>query len=432
MTTDRTAPARPAALAERPANGPRKPQAAPDVFAQILGAKAPVDQPKRPDAPRDDAHAHKAGTKDKHADDATKAAADQATAATEAATTVTPDPAALPVVPAEPVPATAGQLVAQLTSPLPAPAQPQPEQPAAPIQAPVNAVPATAAAPAQPAVPAQPVAQPVQPQPEAQPAPQQATEQTTAPAVSTAETVPAAPIKTDDLKLPQASVTAAPQAQPQAAAQGAQAQPNTGDTGQQPQQPSQQQPEQTAAPAPTPSTAQVADAPKAEAPAEPQPLQGPAPAQSPVAPQRMVPLYRAPHVAAAVIHLAQSHGVTHARINLKPAELGGIEVRLHSTPQGVAAHLIADSPEAAKALHQASDDLRRQLESRDVTLLSLDVSTSNADDGREAGFGADAGRDGSAGNPHRSYGRGDGEQPIEAPAETTLVLPDGVLVDVLA
>ena len=42
MTTDRTAPARPAALAERPAAGPRKDQPAPDVFAQILGAKAPA------------------------------------------------------------------------------------------------------------------------------------------------------------------------------------------------------------------------------------------------------------------------------------------------------------------------------------------------------------------------------------------------------
>ena len=82
MTTDRTASARPPALSERPANGPRKHEPAPDVFAQILGAKAPADQPKRPDAPREDAHAHKAGAKDKHADDATKAAADKAAAAT--------------------------------------------------------------------------------------------------------------------------------------------------------------------------------------------------------------------------------------------------------------------------------------------------------------------------------------------------------------
>jgi flagellar hook-length control protein FliK len=428
MTTDRTASARPAALAERPANGPRKQDPAADVFAQILDAKAPADQPKRPDAPRNDAPKPKADGKD---GDPKKPAADQPNAATDPAQTVAPDPTAQPVVPAEPVPATANQLAAQLASPLPAPVQPLPET-TAPIQAPVGAVPAATVAPAQPAIPAQPVAQPAQAQnaAPAQPAVQAATEQTTAPAVPTADT-PATPVKTDDVKLPQAPASPVAHAQPQPAAQpAAQAQANAGDTGQ--QQPSQSQPEQTAAPAPTPATAHVADAPKAEAPAQPQPAQAPAPAAQPAAPERAVPLYRAPHTAAAVIHLAQQHGVTHARINLKPAELGGIEVRLHSTPQGISAHLIADSPQAAKALQHASDDLRRQLESRDVNLLSLDVSTSNGDDGRQAGFGADAGREGSASTPSRTgYGLTN-DQPAEAPAETTLVLPDGVLVDVLA
>jgi flagellar hook-length control protein FliK len=426
MTTDRTAPARPAALAERPANGPRKQEQAPDVFAQILGAKAPADQPKRADAARDGGHAHKAGAKDQAADDAAKPAADQANAVADPNAVVTPD---APVPPAEPLPVTAEQLVAQLTSPLPAPPQQPGEQPGAPIQAPVNAVQAATQAPAQPVVTPQPAQAPVATAPQ-QPA-QAPAEPTTAPTDPTAETpVPAAPIKTDDVKLPQAPLAAAPHAQ-SAAPTGAPAQPNAGDTG---RQPSQQQPEQTAAPAPTPSTAHVAEAPKVEAPADPQPVQGApvAPVQAATAAQRAVPLYRAPHVAAAVIHLAQQHGVTHARINLKPAELGGIEVRLHSSPQGISAHLVADSPEAAKALHQASDDLRRQLESRDVTLLSLDVSTSNGDDGRPAGFGADAGRDGGPSTPGGRYGSRESEQPADAPAETTLVLPDGVLVDVLA
>ena len=75
--------------------------------------------------------------------------------------------------------------------------------------------------------------------------------------------------------------------------------------------------------------------------------------------------------------LAAERGVTHARLNLKPVELGGIEVRLQSTPQGVSAQLVADSPEAARMLTQASDDLRRQLADRNVNLLSLDVSTSS-------------------------------------------------------
>jgi flagellar hook-length control protein FliK len=424
MTTDRTAPARPAALAERPANGPRKDQPAPDVFAQILGAKAPADQPKRADAPKkDDA------PKDQPAGDTAKPTDERPGVVADPAQAVTPEAPVQPAVPAELVPNP--QFVAQLASPLPAPQATAPEsQPAVqlPLAPPIQAL-------AQPVVPtAQQPAAPVVTAPEAQVATAPpATEATTAPAVPTADTpLPAAPVKADDVKLPQAPVTTAPQAQPQAAQADTPAQANAGDTG---KQPAQQQPEQTAAPAPTPSTAHVADAPKAEAPAEPQPVQAPAPAPAQATPalERAVPLYRAPHTAAAVIHLAQQHGVTHARINLKPAELGGIEVRLHSTPQGVAAHLVADSPEAAKALSQASDDLRRQLEARDVNLLSLDVSTSNGDDGRQAGFGADAGRDGSAnGTPTRGYGLAGDEQPSEAPAETTLVLPDGVLVDVLA
>jgi flagellar hook-length control protein FliK len=314
---------------------------------------------------------------------------------------------------------------------LPAP-QPVATEPAAPVQAPVAAASAVPAAP-QPAAPAQTPAAPVATAPEAPAASPPANADAAAPAVPTAEEsatpVPAAPVKTDDIKLPQASGTGAPQPQ---AATGAPAQPNAGDTGQ-----PQQQPEQTAAPAPTPSTAPLAEAPKTDAPALPeaQPLQtqGPAAPAQPAAPlQRAVSLYRAPQVAAAVIHLAQSHGVTHARINLKPAELGGIEVRLHSSPQGISAHLIADSPEAAKALSQAGDDLRRQLEARDVTLLSLDVSTSG-EDRREATFGADLGRDGSSGTPNGGPRRGAGdEQPAETPTVTTLVLPDGVLVDVLA
>ena len=49
---------------------------------------------------------------------------------------------------------------------------------------------------------------------------------------------------------------------------------------------------------------------------------------------------------------------------------------IQATAAGVAAQVVADSPEAAKLLAQASDDLRRSLEARDVNLISLEVSTS--------------------------------------------------------
>jgi hypothetical protein len=132
----------------------------------------------------------------------------------------------------------------------------------------------------------------------------------------------------------------------------------------------------------------------------------------------------------------ENKGVNHARLNLKPAELGGIEVRLRSTGDGVHALLVADSPEAARMLAAAGDDLKRQLEDKNVNLLSLDVSTSDQRQEQAAGFNADG-----FGDDYRpgasSMGRRGGDETallMDAPADadTVLVLPDGVHVDVLA
>ncbi len=149
-----------------------------------------------------------------------------------------------------------------------------------------------------------------------------------------------------------------------------------------------------------------------------------------------MPLSRAVATTGMLLHLASERGVTHARLNLKPVELGGIEVKLHSTPAGIHAQLIADSPEAARMLSQAGDDLRRQLEDRDVNLLSLDVSTSSDQRDDQPGFSADGfGDEYRPGGYPGSY-RGPHEDTVlmESPAsaDTVLVLPDGVHVDVLA
>ena len=150
-----------------------------------------------------------------------------------------------------------------------------------------------------------------------------------------------------------------------------------------------------------------------------------------------MPLYRAVETTGLLLHVAAERGVTHARLNLKPVELGGIEVRLQSTPQGVSAQLVADSPEAARMLTQASEDLRRQLAERDVTLLSLDVSTSSEQRHENAagGFGAfgdDNYRPGFGSSQRTGVSDAETVDAAPAAAETTLVLPDGVLVDVLA
>ena len=100
------------------------------------------------------------------------------------------------------------------------------------------------------------------------------------------------------------------------------------------------------------------------------------PLNAPTGLQRLVPLYTAPETTATMIHIAAERGVTHARLNLKPVELGGIEVRLQHDAAGrlrAARGRFARGGQAAAS--RPADDLRRDLEARDVNLLSLDVST---------------------------------------------------------
>ena len=164
----------------------------------------------------------------------------------------------------------------------------------------------------------------------------------------------------------------------------------------------------------------------------------PWPRTAPTALQRAIPLYRAPESAAQLIQIAADRGITHAKLNLKPVELGGIEVRLQSTPHGVTAQLVADSAEAAKLLTQAADDLRRDLADRNVNLLSLDVSTQQQYQEQQQAGSKQADIFGDNHNPGgvrnlRVGPQGDaGLTETAAPADTSLVLPNGVHVDVLA
>ena len=107
-------------------------------------------------------------------------------------------------------------------------------------------------------------------------------------------------------------------------------------------------------------------------------------------------------------------------------------MRLQSSPAGVTAHLVADSPEAARLLAQAGDDLRRSLEARDVNLLSLEVSTSGDQQRQGERPGQTSDPDAPTG-PGRVSGEGDGGDAAEASAPVSVLeLPGGLLVDVLA
>jgi flagellar hook-length control protein FliK len=155
----------------------------------------------------------------------------------------------------------------------------------------------------------------------------------------------------------------------------------------------------------------------------------------PAAPQRSAPLHRAPEAVAQLLHVAADRGVSRARLALHPQELGGIEVQLSVTAQGLTAKLVADSPEAARMLAQAGDDLRRSLEARDVNLISLEVSTSG-EERRETAAGTFTG-DGDGASPQTSpspsdAGTAESAADADLPLPATLELPDGLLVDVLA
>jgi flagellar hook-length control protein FliK len=145
---------------------------------------------------------------------------------------------------------------------------------------------------------------------------------------------------------------------------------------------------------------------------------------------RAAPLHRAPAAVATLLHVAAERGITRAKMALKPAELGGIEIRLQASAAGIAAQVVADSPEAAKLLAQAGDDLRRALEARDVTLISLEVSTSG-DERREGARGEWSDADDA---PFSSSDRSTGDADAEPPptSHSVLELPGGLLVDVLA
>jgi flagellar hook-length control protein FliK len=132
------------------------------------------------------------------------------------------------------------------------------------------------------------------------------------------------------------------------------------------------------------------------------------------------------------MRIASHRGQAQAHLALKPAELGGVEVRLRVTTQGLVASITAERPESAQVLQQAGADLRRAFEAAGVDLASLDIGF--------AGDGADRRaheRHAEAAQGARSA-QGDASDeelsPIDPnnPTTTTTTIALGALVDVLA
>jgi flagellar hook-length control protein FliK len=190
------------------------------------------------------------------------------------------------------------------------------------------------------------------------------------------------------------------------------------------QQQQQQQPQAQPQQAPAPAAAQPATAPAAPAtaPATAPPADAAARPALPTA--TPVPLARAAEAVEHVLRVATSRGgVTHARIALRPAELGSIDVHIRSTAEGLVARIVAHTAQTVQTLEHAANDLRQSLEEQGLNLKSLDIGQPGE---REAGrAGADA--RGHAPETDESVAI-DGEDTTTE----TLRLPSGVLVDVLA
>jgi flagellar hook-length control protein FliK len=193
------------------------------------------------------------------------------------------------------------------------------------------------------------------------------------------------------------------------------------------------------APPTQPPPAATATATGTAPPAAPS-LQAPLPTSAASAPQPATAPPQAPTLHHAIetvrltVELGVRQGYTHARIQLAPAELGGIQVRLHQTADGVVARITAEHPEAAQTLQQGGAELKRALESAGVSVVRLDIEASGQETPRHGQTG-DAGRNA---NAHTHQGDRD-----DAPSETqhtdldvtttdVVELSNGALVNVLA
>jgi hypothetical protein len=191
----------------------------------------------------------------------------------------------------------------------------------------------------------------------------------------------------------------------------------------------------TAATPATPATPTSAPAAPAAPATPPAPAHASAPAEA-AAPTRAVGLEHAVETVRLALRAGAERGVSHARISLTPRELGTIEVHLRHTPEGLVARVVAEHASAVQQLQQAGAELRRALEQQGVTLLRLDVGAFGGESAGRRGtafdtaFGEDRGRRRDA-DPLAPLD-GAGEVGAADETTTTLQLPNGALVDVLA
>jgi flagellar hook-length control protein FliK len=234
-----------------------------------------------------------------------------------------------------------------------------------------------------------------------------------------------------------APTTTSATAQPQAPSAGTQDPGQNGGggqaSGQTPPHPepsaTQPQPDQAAAPAPAANT----PTPPAGIAATPVPQVSAAASTAASAattgPARYgVGLSEAVETVKTTIELGSRQGFSQAKIQLAPATLGQITIHLQKTSDGIVAKVIADHSAAAQTMQQGGDDLRRSLQNSGLHLLRLDIETRGDQRGSAGGSAHTSQSDRTArDNDTATPGDDDG-----ASQPTTIVLPNGALVNVLA
>ena len=181
----------------------------------------------------------------------------------------------------------------------------------------------------------------------------------------------------------------------------------------------------------TPAPAAPTAAPAASASAAP---------SAPPTPARAVGLEHAVETVRLALRAGAERGVSHARISLTPRALGTIEIHLRQTSDGLVARVVAEHGAAVQQLQQAGGELRRQLEQSGINLLRLDIGASGEDAGRAAdrrAFAGAFGDDDRGGSRDRGAAGDDPLAPLDGAVDpttstTTLTLPNGALIDVLA
>ena len=125
------------------------------------------------------------------------------------------------------------------------------------------------------------------------------------------------------------------------------------------------------------------------------------------------------------IELGARQGFSEAKIQLAPANLGQITIHLQKTSDGIVAKVVAEHSAAAQTMQQGGDDLRRSLQNSGLHLLRLDIET-RGDQRGSANGGAQTPQS------DRTAGENDTTADDGASQPTTIVLPNGALVNVLA